>query len=286
MTVALPRSVAGTARRPRDPAFVVAALVVGVAVGAAVLADALPLDPEAVDLSSTLAGSSAAHPLGVDQQGRDVLARLVHGARPSLVAPLLCVAVATTVGTLLGLTAGWRRGAVDTLISRSLDLTLALPGVLLALVLAARLGPGVVGPAIAITIWLTPAIGRLVRTATIAELGRPYVAAYRLHGWSAPRIAITGVLPNLAGILIARAALDVGRAMIALGSLSFLGVGVVPPAADWGAMVNEGRDALLQGALLPTVAPSVALLAVVVALGVLGEGAAARIDGRSEGGLR
>ncbi|MEN0015756.1 MAG: ABC transporter permease, partial [Solirubrobacteraceae bacterium] len=253
----------------------------GVAVFAAVTARWIAPDPSAVDLSATLAGPSPAHWLGADQQGRDVYARLVHGAQPSLLIPLVVVSISTVAGALLGLAAGWRRGLVDTLISRALDLTLALPGVLLALVIAARTGPGVVGPAVAIAIWLTPAMGRVVRTATVGELTRPYVAAYRLHGWRAPRIALTGVLPNLAGLILARAAIDIGRAIIALGSLSFLGVGVVPPAADWGAMVNDGRDALLQGVLLPTVAPSLALLAALVAVGVLGDRLGAHLEGRA-----
>lgn len=288
MTAALPpRVLAGRMRRvPGDATFALSALLLGAVLTAALLADALPLDPAAVDLSAALGGFSGAHPLGVDQQGRDLLARLVHGARPSLLAPLLVVAVSTSAGILLGLAAGWRRGIVDLFISRALDLTLALPGVLLALVLAARVGPGLLAPSIAIAVWLTPAMGRTVRTAVIGELSRPYVAAYRLHGWSAPRIALACVVPNLAGLVVARAALDVGRAMVALGSLSFLGVGVVPPAADWGAMVNEGRDALLQGALLPTLVPAVALLSVVVAVGIVGERAASVIEGRTDGGAR
>lgn len=279
MSVALPARPAAR-HRSIDLALVVSTVVVGVAVVAALTAGLTGTDPAAVDLGATLAGPSGAHPLGVDQQGRDLLARLIHGARPSLLIPALVVVSSTALGVGLGLAAGWRRGIVDALISRALDLTLALPGVLLALVIAARTGPGVTGPAVAIAIWLTPAMGRLVRTATISELARPYVAGYRLHGWSGPRIAWSGVLPNLAGLVLARAALDVGRAMVALGSLSFLGVGVVPPSADWGAMVNEGRDALLQGALLPTVVPSVTLLAVVVAVGVLGDAAGRRLEGR------
>ncbi|MEH3054412.1 MAG: ABC transporter permease [Patulibacter minatonensis] len=251
--------------------------ILGAVVLGALLAGLWPTDPSAVDLGAALAGPSSAHPLGVDQQGRDVLARLLHGAQPSLLVPVAVVGVSTTAGALLGLLAGWRRGAADTLISRALDLTLALPGILLALVLAARTGPGVAAPAIAIAIWLTPPVARLVRTATRDEVQRPYVSAYRLHGWSSPRIAVAAVLPNLAATIVARATLDVGRAMVALGSLSFIGVGIQPPAADWGAMVNEGRDALQAGVPLPALAPAVTMLFVVIALGVIGDAIGGRI---------
>ncbi|WP_210492149.1 ABC transporter permease [Patulibacter sp. SYSU D01012] len=271
---------AGPARP--GPAAVAATAVLLVAVLGALLGPLLaPHDPNAVDLGASLAGPSGTHPLGADQQGRDVLSRLLHGARSSLLAPLVIVAVSTALGTAVGLLAGWRRGLVDAALSRALEVALAFPGVLLALVVVARTGPGAVGPVVAIALWLTPYVARQVRTATIEEVARPYVDAYRTTGWGPLAIALRGVLPNVAGLLLARAAVNAGIALVALASLSYLGLGVQPPDADWGAMIHEGLDALQAGDAWPALVPAAALVAVVLAVNVLGDALAARV-GREE----
>jgi peptide/nickel transport system permease protein len=271
---AMPARAEGTGRAA--PALAVALLVL--ATLGATLAPALaPHDPDAVDLAASLAGPGGTHLLGADQQGRDVLSRLLFGARSSLVAPLAIVVLSTALGTALGLIAGWRRGLLDAVLSRALEVGLAFPGVLIALVVVTRTGPGAVGPVVAIALWLTPYVARLVRTATIEEVARPYVDAYRTTGWGPLAIAVRAVLPNVAGLVLARAAVNAGISLVALASLSFLGFGVQPPAADWGAMINEGLEPLQAGDPWPALAPAACLVAVVLAVNVLGEAVADRL---------
>ncbi|MFC7220531.1 ABC transporter permease [Streptomyces polyrhachis] len=296
MTTALPPGAtpapvpAALSRRPglgrlralgQGPLFTVAVGVLGVLVLLAVLAPlAAPYDPEAVDLSASLAGSSGEHLLGTDQSGRDVLSRLVHGARTGLLGPLLVVAVSTLAGTLIGTVAAWRGGWADALLSRSMDLAFAIPGLLLAIMLVAVLGPGLTPPVIAMAVAYTPYVGRLVRGIARQEKARPYIESYRVQGWSGWTICLRHLLPNIVPTVFAQSAMNFGYALMDLAALSFLGFGAQPPAADWGAMINEGQPALQQGAMLPALAPSVCIVLAVVAFGIVGEGLADRIARR------
>ncbi|MCY0930598.1 ABC transporter permease [Streptomyces sp. H27-H1] len=265
----------------QGPLFAVSVAVLAVLVLVAVLAPVLaPYDPEALDLAASLAGSSGDHLLGTDQSGRDILSRLIHGARTGLLGPLLVVAVSTLLGLLLGVVAAWRGGWADTLLSRSMDLVFAIPGLLLAILLVSVLGSGMTAPVIAMSVAYTPYVGRLVRGIARQEKQRPYIEAYVVQGWSGWTVCARHLLPNIAPTVLAQSAMNFGYALMDLAALSFLGFGVQPPTADWGAMINEGQGAVMQGAMLPTLAPSACVVLAVVAFGIVGEGLADRIARR------
>ncbi|MER6808434.1 ABC transporter permease [Spirillospora sp. NPDC000708] len=267
--------------RGGDGLVTAALAVLGVLVVLAVFAPLIaPHDPEAVDLSATLSGSSAAHPLGADQSGRDILTRLIYGARTGLLEPLAVVVASTVLGLLVGLTAAWRGGPVDTVLSRVMDLVFAFPALLLAIVLVAMFGSGLAAPVAAMSVAYTPYVGRLVRGVARQEMTRPYIQAYRVQGCSGRTICLRHLLPNIAPLVLAQSAINFGYALMDLAALSFLGFGVQPPTPDWGAMINEGAPALLQGALLPALAPGAAIVIAVVAFGIVGEGIADRVAKR------
>ncbi|GGU82600.1 ABC transporter permease [Streptomyces litmocidini] len=265
----------------QGPLFAVSVAVLAALVLVALLAPVLtPYDPESLDLSASLVGTTGDHLLGTDQSGRDVLSRLLTGARTGLLGPLLVVGVSTLLGTLLGVVAAWRGGWVDTLLSRSMDLVFSIPGLLLAILLVSVVGEGLTAPVIAMSVAYTPYVGRLVRGIARQEKARPYIEAYRVQGWSGWTVCVRHLLPNVAPTVFAQSAMNFGYALMDLAALSFLGFGVQPPAADWGAMINEGQAAVLQGAMLPALAPSACIVLAVVAFGIVGEGLADRIAKR------
>ncbi|MEU8529884.1 MULTISPECIES: ABC transporter permease [Streptomyces] len=267
----------------QGPMFTASVVVLAVLVLVALLAPVLaPYDPEAIDLSASLTGTSGDHLLGTDQSGRDILSRLIHGARTGLLGPLLVVAVSTLLGTLLGLVAAWRGGWADALLSRSMDLVFAIPGLLLAILLVSVVGSGMTAPVIAMAVAYTPYAGRLVRGLARQEKARPYIESYRVQGWSGWTVCVRHLLPNIAPTIFAQSAMNFGYALMDLAALSFLGFGVQPPTADWGAMINEGQSAILQGAMLPALAPSACIVLAVVAFGIVGEGLADRISRREQ----
>lgn len=255
-----------------------------VLVGFVLLAVAAPLlapyDPDTTDLLNSLAPPSSEHWLGTNQVGQDTLSRLIYGSRTSLIGPLLIVILSTIIGILLGLIAGWRGGWVDAALSRTFDILFAFPGLLLAILAVALFGKGLVAPVIAMSIAYTPFVARLVRSLVMQAKARPYVAAYSVQGFGPVHIASRRLLPNIAPTVLAQSTLNFGYAMIDLAALSFLGLGVQPPTADWGAMINEGRGAILSGTPLSAVAPAVAIVIVVVAFNIVGEELADRIAGR------
>ncbi|MFD8641354.1 ABC transporter permease [Streptomyces zaomyceticus] len=267
----------------RGPLFALSVAVLAALVLVAVLAPVLaPYDPEALDLSASLVGTTGDHLLGTDQSGRDILSRLLHGARTGLLGPLLVVGVSTLLGTLLGVVAAWRGGWADAVLSRSMDLVFAIPGLLLAILLVSVVGPGMTAPVIAMAVAYTPYVGRLVRGIARQEKARPYIEAYVVQGWSGRTVCLRHLLPNIAPTVFAQSAMNFGYALMDLAALSFLGFGVQPPTADWGAMINEGQGAVLQGAMLPALAPSACIVLAVVAFGIVGEGLADRIARREK----
>ncbi|MFF4143983.1 ABC transporter permease [Streptomyces sp. NPDC001698] len=288
MTTAVP--VTELRRRPglrrlrvlgQGPLFTAAVLLLGVLVAVAVFAPLLaPYDPDALDLPATLAGSSVDHLLGADQSGRDVLSRLLYGARSGLLGPLLVVGVSTLLGILVGVVAAWRGGWVDAVLSRSMDLVFSFPGLLVAIMFVAVTGPGMTAPVVAMAVAYTPYVGRLVRSIARQEKARPYIESYLVQGWSGWTICVRHLLPNIAPTVLAQSAINFGYALMDLAALSFLGFGVQPPTADWGAMINEGEGAMLQGAMLPALAPSVCIVLAVVAFSIVGEGIADRVAKR------
>ncbi|MGW4823687.1 ABC transporter permease [Streptomyces sp. NPDC004227] len=288
MTTAVP--VTELRRRPglrrlralgQGPLFTAAVLLLGVLVAVAVFAPLLaPYDPDALDLPATLAGSSVDHLLGADQSGRDVLSRLLYGARSGLLGPLLVVGVSSLLGILVGVVAAWRGGWVDAVLSRSMDLVFSFPGLLVAIMFVAVTGPGMTAPVVAMAVAYTPYVGRLVRSIARQEKARPYIESYLVQGWSGWTICVRHLLPNIAPTVLAQSAINFGYALMDLAALSFLGFGVQPPTADWGAMINEGEGAMLQGAMLPALAPSVCIVLAVVAFSLVGEGIADRVAKR------
>ncbi|MFE9310160.1 ABC transporter permease [Streptomyces sp. NPDC006706] len=261
--------------------FTAAVLLLAVLVAVAVFAPLLaPYDPDALDLQATLAGSSTDHLLGADQSGRDVLSRLLYGARSGLLGPLVVVALSTLLGILVGVAAAWRGGWVDAVLSRSMDLVFSFPGLLVAIMFVAVTGPGMTAPVIAMAVAYTPYVGRLVRSIARQEKARPYIESYLVQGWSGWTICVRHLLPNITPTVLAQSAINFGYALMDLAALSFLGFGVQPPTADWGAMINEGEGALLQGAMLPALAPSVCIVLAVVAFSIVGEGIADRVAKR------
>ncbi|GAA1925076.1 ABC transporter permease subunit [Arthrobacter gandavensis] len=253
------------------------ALVVLLSVLAPVLA---PYDPDYVDLNNVLAGPGGGHLLGTDALGRDLLSRLMHGGRTSLLGPAIVMVGSTVLGLLLGLAAGWSQGWPGRLLSRFFDLLFAFPALLLAMLAIALFGKGLTAPVIAMTIAYVPYVARLTQSLVMAERGRPYVQAYQVLGFTTPWVVLGRVLPNLVPTVGAQATLNFGYVLADLAALSFIGLGIQPPTSDWGAMIEESRGALLGGHLLPAFWPALVIVLVVVAVNIIGEELSDRIGGK------
>ncbi|GAA2660279.1 MULTISPECIES: ABC transporter permease [Nonomuraea] len=230
-----------------------------------------PYDPDFPDLLSALAGSSSSHPLGADALGRDVLSRLMYGARTTLLGPALVICVSSVVGTALAITAAWAGGRVDAVISRVLDVLFAVPGIVFALITVAVLGPGIPGVVAGLAVAYTPYVARVVRSAALRERSLPYVAAAWVQGRSAFAICVRHLLPNLRPIIVAQSVSALGFAVIDVAAISFLGLGVQPPAADWGLMVKSGFDSAMRGQPLEAISAGVLIALVVASVSVLGD---------------
>ena len=255
-------------------------LVVALAVLAALAAPAVaPHDPLKQDLGRTLAPPTRAHPLGTDNVGRDVLSRVIFGTRVSLVAGIVSVALAATAGSLLGLVAGYSGGRVDGLVMRLMDAVLSFPPLVLALALGAVLGAGLAGVLIALGVVYTPTFARLMRGQVLTIAARDYVDAARALGASEARIACRHVVPNAAAPIVVQASLSVAFAILAEASLSFLGLGIQPPQASWGSMINAGRGYLQQAPWI-VFGPGAALLVTVVGLNFVGDAVREALDPR------
>jgi peptide/nickel transport system permease protein len=230
-----------------------------------------PHDPDLVDLQRAYWGPDASHPLGYDHQGRDVLSRLLVGARTSFLGPLTIVVFATVAGTLLAVVSAWRRGWTDAALSGVLDASLAFPGILLAVMAVAVFGAGLQATVIALSIAYTPYMARIVRSAALREIGKDYVDSLRVQGFSAWRICRRHVLPNVMPIVLGQAALTLAWATIDLAGLSYLGLGIQPPSADWGVMVADGQAGVIAGYPMPAVVAGVSLVVAICSFALLGE---------------
>lgn len=239
-----------------------------------------PHDPNAVDLANVFGAPDASHLFGSDANGRDLFSRILVGARTVILGPLLVVLASTVVGVGLALVAAWCGGLVDTIISRLLDVALAFPGLLLAIVASAVFGASLTTAAVALSISYVPYIGRVVRSEAIRERQLPYVQASWLQGMSAPWIAISQILRNLMPLVIAQVVLSLSYAVIDLAAISYLGLGVQPPTADWGIMVAEGQNSVIQGQPAEIIVASVFIVALIMALGVIGDALSERAQRR------
>lgn len=248
----------------------------------ALVGPALPAwDPLAVDLPGRLRPPSAAHLLGQDALGRDVLARLIAGARLSLGVGAAVVALTLAAGVALGALAGYAGGRVDEALSRAIDVLLAFPGLLLAIFLAAVLGPGVGHAVVALAILGWTGYARLTRSQVAGLRRRDFVQAAEALGATPGRVVVRHLLPLTAPALIVQATFGLSSAVLAEASLSFLGLGAPPPTPSWGAMLNEGRSFLLVAPHL-TLFPGLALALTVLALQLLGDGLRDRLDVRDD----
>ncbi len=296
MTVeALPAAKAGAedtpAQRPlgrplrrllRRPPAVIGALVVVAFVAVAVLAPWLaPYDPSRPDFLHVRQPPSAEYPLGTDEIGRDVLSRTLFGARASLVAGVISVAIAVGVGVPLGLLSGYYRGALDELIMRVTDAVLSFPFLILAIALAAALGPSLTNAMIAIGIATTPTFVRLTRAQALSVSAEEYVQAARALGASDARILARHVLPNSFAPLLVQATLTIAQAVIAESALSFLGLGVQPPTPSWGGMLNTAKNFLVQAPWM-AVFPGLSIFLTVLAFNLFGDGLRDALDPRDE----
>jgi peptide/nickel transport system permease protein len=231
------------------------------------------------NLGPALAFPSAAFPFGTDEIGRDVLSRVIWGTRISLVAGFASVAIALVVGGLLGLAAGYAGGRTDGLVMRLMDAVLSFPPLVLALALGAVLGAGLTGVVIALGVVYTPTFARLMRGQVLSITAREYVDAARALGAPGWRIAWHHVLSNAAAPIVIQASLSVAFAILAEASLSFLGLGIQPPGASWGSMINAGRGYLQQAPWI-VFGPGAALFVTVVGLNFVGDALRDALDPR------
>lgn len=222
-------------------------------------------------------GGSLEFPLGTDAVGRDILSRIMFGARYSLVIGLIVVLLSVTFGIALGLIAGFFRGVVEITIMRAMDIMLSLPSLLLAVVIVAILGPGLFNAMLAISIVYLPHLVRLTRASTITELSKDYVTASRVCGARLPRLMVVTVLPNCMAPLIVQATLSFSNAILDAAALGFLGMGAQPPTPEWGTMLAEAREFVLRAWWVVTF-PGLAILVTVLALNLLGDGLRDALD--------
>lgn len=269
-----------TRHRPGSRAAAVAAAGLAVVVAVALLAPLLaPSDPDAVDLSAALQGPSSAHLLGTDASGRDLLSRLLFGARTALVGPLLVVAVAAPAGIALALLSAWLGGWRDLALSRLLDLLYAFPGLLLAILATAAFGVGLLPAAIALGVAYVPYVARVVRAEALRQYASGHVEAARAVGASGWRLATREVLPGVLPLAATQTAIAFGYATVDVAAMSFLGLGVQIPRADWGSMAAAGQGGLRDGHPAETLLAGGALALTVLAVFVLADRVSAR-DGR------
>ena len=282
----LPAGIA-TAARPhtlrrllRRPSAAVGLAIIVAFIGVALFAPWIsPYDPVATDFAAVRKAPSAAHWLGTDEIGRDVLSRVIFGARASLLAGVVSVLISLAIGVPTGLIAGYAGGIADMLISRMTDALLACPFLILAIALAAFLGPSLENAMIAIGISATPAFIRLARGTTLAVKAEEYILAARAIGNPPWRIALRHVLPNIVPPLLVQATLATAAAVIAEASLSFLGLGQQPPEPSWGSMLNTAKN-YIDNAPWMALWPGLSIFLLVLSFNLVGDGLRDALDPR------
>jgi len=263
-----------------SPSALVGAAMVGFFVLVALAAPVLPIpDPLATDWMAVRKAPSAVHLLGTDEIGRDVLARMIWGAQASLLAGVVSVLIALFIGVPLGVAAGYARGWTDAIISRGTEALLAAPFLILAIALAAFLGPSLTNAMIAIGLSAMPVFVRLARGQTMTVMTEDYVESARAIGLGHLAIVWRYILPNIFPPLLVQATLTVATAIIAEASLSFLGLGQQPPAPSWGSMLNVAKNFLEQAPWM-ALWPGIAIFLVVLGFNLLGDGLRDALDPR------
>jgi peptide/nickel transport system permease protein len=259
-----------------------AGLVAGLVV-LAVFADVVaPYDPTEMKVADALKGPSAQHLFGTDRFGRDVLSRTIHGSRIALGIALSSIAIALTVGTALGLAGGYLGGWPDLAIGRLMDVLFSFPTLILAIAIAAMLGPGLNNAALAIAVVYAPLFSRVARGPVIAEREKEHVLAALGLGAGAWRVVLRHILPNVLAPLIVQGSVSLAFAILTEASLSYLGLGTQPPDPSWGTMLNEGRT-YLETAPWMSVFPGLAIMLAVLGFNLLGDGLRAVLDPQLRG---
>jgi peptide/nickel transport system permease protein len=241
-----------------------------------------PHDPYAQDLAKSLLQPNATHWLGTDMLGRDVLSRIIYGSRVSLTVGLVVVIIAGALGMAIGLISGYFGGWIDTVLMRIMDAMIALPMIVLAMALGAVLGGGIVNVIVALGLAAVPKYARLMRGQVLSVKQSDYVIAGVLTGVSSLRNMLVHVLPNCLSPIIVLITMNLGMAILAEAGLSFLGLGIAPPGASWGSMVNDGYRYLLSNPVL-SLAPGVAIVIVVLAFNLVGDALRDALDPRLRG---
>lgn len=236
-----------------------------------------PYSPTEQNLAQSLAKPSAEHILGTDKVGRDLLTRLFYGGRTTLLSALGVVGFSALVGVPLGLFSGYYGGKLDTIVGRTCDILLSFPSLLLAFIFVAGFGRGLGSAILALGIVYVPMLTRLTRSLTMVEKNKTYVEAAQSIGYNDLRILFRHILPNCVSTIMVQITLDIAYAILDLASLSFIGLGVQPPTADWGAMLDEGRNFLLQSPLL-ALAPGAAIILIVVAINIFSDSVQQYLD--------
>ena len=264
----------------RHKSFVVGGAIVALLLLTALLSFVWTPYPAAeIDVPSKLLPPSSAHWLGTDSLGRDVVSRLIVGARYGVAVGVIAVGIGITVGVALGLFAAARRGWVEELVMRGADFTLAFPALLTAIMLSAIYGPGLVTSIVAIGIFNIPEFARIARASANAVWAREYVLAARACGKRPWQITFSHVLPNIAAVLIVQATIRFAIAILAEAALSYLGLGTQPPTPSWGRMLNEGQSLMYQAPML-AVWPGLAIVFSVLGLNLMGDGLRDLLDPR------
>lgn len=267
----------------RNPSAVLGGTIILCMALMAVFAPLLaPYEPNAINLPNRLLPPSAAHWFGTDEAGRDILSRIIYGARISLVIGLVVIGIAGGAGTLIGATAGYVGGKLDNLIMRVMDVILSFPSLVLAMALAAALGPSLRNAILAVAFVQIPKFARMARGEALDIREKLYIKAARVAGFSAPWIILHHVIPNCMASLLVLATLTVGDTILVAASLSFIGLGAQPPTPEWAAMIATGRKFLLDQWWYPTF-PGLFIVATVIGYNILGDALRDILDPRVRG---
>ena len=256
--------------KSNTPALIAVAVLLALVLTAAVGPLVVPYDPLSMDLDSLRQPPSAVHLLGTDSKGRDILSRLVYGARISLAVGILAASLSMCIGIVLGLIAGYFGGRVDAVLTQMFDIFLAFPSLLLAIGISAVMSPGLTSAMLAITLVGWAGFARLVRGVTLSLKEQTYVEASRALGASSARILYKHILPNALPLILVAGSLRVGGFILLEAALSFLGLGVQPPAPTWGSMISLNR-AYINSAPWMVIFPGLAISITVIAFNILGD---------------
>ena len=257
-------------------------IILCVMIGLAVFADFIA-DYDTVvigqDMSQRLLTPSFEHLCGTDQFGRDVFARIIHGGRLSLSLSIISMSIAVAIGAFIGAVAGYYGGRVDDVLMRLMDILLAIPPMLMSISIVAALGQSMVNLLIALAIAYIPVFARVIRSTILSIKGQEFVEAARACGTSNARIILRHIIPNAIGPIIVEATLTMGAAILVISSLSFMGLGIEPPAPEWGTMLYEGREVIRSSPYL-VIFPGIAIALSVMSLNLLGDGLRDALDPR------